>query len=351
MLYSNVKCLRWVSKDNILLDKRIIPVLKDKEVLLKVESCGICGSDIKIKKFGNKRVQSGQIIGHEISGQIVKVNNNSKFKVGDKVSLGADIPCQKCRICKLGSPNFCEENLAIGHEIDGGFSQYMVLNYHTTKYGPIKKFNDIDYDVASLAEPLACCINGFEKVSFNSYKSVLIMGSGPIGLMLAFLANNLGIKQILITDISNDRLKILDEFPFINNYANTSKVDIKDWIKENTNHLGIDLIFTANNNIKSHVDAIELLRKRTVINFFGGLPANHEKIKLNTNQLHYKECILTGSHGSTPKQHAIALDLISNNQDFFKKIISKTFSIDKYEEAYKAASDSKSLKVIIKPNQ
>jgi L-iditol 2-dehydrogenase len=350
MLSNYIKCLRWISEDNIILDKRMIPVLKDKEVLLKVESCGICGSDLKIKKFGNKRVKSGQIIGHEISGQIIKVNNNSKFKVGDKVSLGADIPCQNCRNCKLGSPNFCEENLAIGHEIEGGFSQYMVLNNHTLNHGPIKKFNNIDYDIASLAEPLACCINGYEKVSFNSYESVLIMGSGPIGVMLAFLANNLGIKQIFMTDVSDDRLEILDNFSFITNYTNSSKIDIKSWIGDNTKQIGLDLIFTANNNINSHIDALNLLRSRTVINFFGGLPANSENIKLDTNILHYEESVLTGSHGSTPKQHSEALSLIEKNKIFFKKIISKTYSIDEYEKAYESATNSKFLKILIKPN-
>mgnify|MGYP003705887753 CR=1 FL=1 len=339
MLSNNIKCLRWISEDTIILDKRTIPVLKNKEVLLKVESCGICGSDLKIKKFGNKRVKSGQIIGHEISGQVVKVNNNTKFKVGDKISLGADIP------------NDEKKDYAIGHELEGGFSQFMVINEHTLKYGPIKKIDKIDYDIASLAEPLACCINGFEKVSFKRYESVLIMGSGPIGVMLSFLAYDLGIKTILMTDISDERLENLNNFSFITNCINTKKVEIKSWIKKNTDNKGIDLIFTANNNINSHIDAMGLVRNKTVINFFGGLPSNSDCVEINTNQLHYEEAVLTGSHGSTPKQHSLALDLIKNNQSFFKKIVSKTFSINDFEEAYRMASDSKALKVIIKPNQ
>ena len=334
-----IKCLKWISNDNIILDERNIPTLNENEVLLRVESCGICGSDLKIKKFGNKRVKKGQIIGHEISGQIVKIKGNTfGFEVNDKISLGADIP------------NNEKKDYAIGHELEGGFSQFMVINEHTLKYGPIKKIEKINYDIASLAEPLACCINGFEKVSFKTYESVLIMGSGPIGVMLSFLAHDMGIKTILMTDISEDRLKILKNFRFITNCANTTKVDIKSWVSNNTNNKGIDLIFTANNNIQSHIDALELVRSNSVINFFGGLPSNCDSIKINTNDIHYKESILTGSHGSTPKQHSLALDILEKNQDFFRKIISKTFSIDDFEDAYRAASDSKSLKVIIKPN-
>lgn len=336
----NIKCLKWISNDNIILDKRIIPHLKENEALLRVESCGICGSDLKIKKFGNRRVKKGQIIGHEISGQIVEVKGNTfGFSINDKISLGADIPYDG------------KKDYAIGHEIEGGFSQFMVINEHTLKYGPIKKFENIDYDIASLAEPLACCINGFEKVSFNNYSSVLIMGSGPIGVMLSFLAYDLGIKTILMTDISDERLENLNNFSFITNCVNTKKVEIKPWVKKNTDNKGIDLIFTANNNISSHIDALGLIRNRTVINFFGGLPSNSDSVKINTNQLHYEEAVITGSHGSTPKQHSLALDLIKNNQSFFKKIISKTFSINDFEEAYRMASDNKALKVIIKPNQ
>tara|TARA_B100000900_G_scaffold413042_1_gene436097 strand:+ start:17 stop:1033 length:1017 start_codon:yes stop_codon:yes gene_type:complete len=336
----NIKCLKWISNDNIILDKRVPPSLKENEALLRVESCGICGSDLKIKKFGNRRVKKGQIIGHEISGQIVEVNGNTfGFNLNDKISLGADVPYDG------------KKDYAIGHEIEGGFSQFMVVNEHTLKFGPIKKFENIDYDIASLAEPLACCINGFEKVSFNDYNSVLIMGSGPIGVMLSFLAHDLGIKTILMTDISDERLENLNNFSFITNCVNTKKVEIKSWIKKNTDNKGIDLIFTANNNISSQIDAIGLVRNKTVINFFGGLPSNSDSVQINTNQLHYDEAVLTGSHGSTPKQHSLALDLIKNNQSFFKKIISKTFSINDFEEAYRMASDSKALKVIIKPNQ
>ena len=335
-----IKCLKWISNDNIILDERIIPSLKKNEALLRVESCGICGSDLKIKKFGNKRVKKGQIIGHEISGQIVEVKGYTYgFNLNDKIALGADIPYES------------KKDYAIGHELEGGFSQFMVINEDTLKFGPIKKFKNIDYDIASLAEPLACCINGFEKVSFKRYESILIMGSGPIGVMLSFLAYDLGIKTILMTDISDKRLENLNNFSFITNCVNTKKVDLKNWIGKNTDNKGVDLIFTANNNISSHIDALELVRAKTVINFFGGLPSNSDNVEINTNQLHYEEAVLTGSHGSTPKQHSHALDLIKNNQSFFKKIISKTFSINDFEEAYRTANDSKVLKIIIKPNQ
>lgn len=345
-----IKCLRWISKNKMIIDERQIPELENHEALLKVESCGICGSDLKIIRFGNNRVKSGQITGHEIAGEIIKVKNLKNFRIGDRVSVGADVPCYKCKSCISGNVNFCSENLAIGHELEGGFSQYMVLNKHTLEHGPIKKIKNLEYDLACMAEPLACCINGFDKVSFKNYNSVLIMGCGPIGLMLAFLARSTGIKKVYMTDISEDRLKLLKDFDFITDSVNTKKTKLKDWITKICEN-SIDLIFTANNNVNSHHEALSVLAPQTVVNFFGGLPSDTPSIPINTNQLHYQENVLTGSHGSSPKQHSLAVDLISKNRAFFKKLISKTLSITEFKEAFEIASNSKNLKVIIKPNK
>lgn len=345
------KCLQWIKKNKLEMVEREIPKLGTNEALLRVESCGICGSDIKILKHGNHRIKSGQIIGHEISGKIVKTNNVKDFSVGDRVSIGADIPCKKCDNCVNNKINKCSENLAIGHEFEGGFSQFMVLSSHLLRFGPIKKIDRLEYDLACMAEPLACCINGFEKVSFRTYDKVLIMGCGPIGLMLAFLAKKRGINTILISDISDKRLIMLKNFDFITAGVNSKQTNLNEWIKNKTKNTGVDLIFTANNSIDSHKEAIKILNPNTVVNFFGGLPSSSPNITIDTNEIHYKEAVLTGSHGSSPIQHSKAVDIIKKNKVFFKKLITKKTTITNYKEAFKLASSPNNLKVIINPNK
>ena len=147
--------LNFCENNGLTIEERHIPKIGNDQILVEVQSCGICGSDIKILNHGNPRVSHGRIMGHEISGKVIDVGYKlDEFKIGDKVSIGADIPCK--------------DDLAYGHELDGGFSQYMVLDSPHIKNGPIEKFEDIDYDIASLAEPLACCINGYEKVQFKN---------------------------------------------------------------------------------------------------------------------------------------------------------------------------------------
>src|SRR3989339_1112784 len=166
------------------------PEVKAGSVLIKVNVCAVCGSDIRIFETGNDRVKFPAVIGHEISGEVVEVGKNvNKFKPKDKVAIGADIPCGNCSWCLNGMGNCCNTNYAMGYQFSGGFAQFCLLEPMVVNFGPITKISDnINMEEAALAEPLACCINGFERVFFSSGKTVLIFGAGPIGIMLSILA-------------------------------------------------------------------------------------------------------------------------------------------------------------------
>tara|TARA_B100000900_G_C20552636_1_gene705410 strand:+ start:567 stop:1574 length:1008 start_codon:yes stop_codon:yes gene_type:complete len=327
--------LKWYASRGLTLKRSKLTEINSQEILVKIHSCGICGSDIKILKFGNPRLSSGRIMGHEIAGEVVEVGSDvKKFNAGDKISIGADIPNHG-------------KDLAFGHELDGGFSEYMLINKNYLQIGPIEKFDSINFDIASLAEPLACCINGYEKVNFKSHSSVLILGAGTIGVMLSFLAKIYKIPKIFVADIAKIRIKNLKKFDFITKCFDLSEENIYDWKKNNH---PFDLIFTANNNPKSQQQAVNLIESKSIINFFGGLPKNDSGVKINTNNIHYKEAIITGSHGSSPEQHKKALRIIENYPSFFKSLISKRFGLKDFRKAIKEASNPENFKIMIKPN-
>src|SRR3989338_2754488 len=113
------KSAMWQGFNNIEIVTNKIPDVKSGEALVKVESCAICGSDLRILKHGNARVKQGTIIGHEIAGQIVKIGKGvTKFTVGDRVAIVADVPCGKCIHCKAGRGNCCDINYAIAHQFE-----------------------------------------------------------------------------------------------------------------------------------------------------------------------------------------------------------------------------------------
>ncbi len=348
------KSVFWQGPDNIELATNKIPEVKAGEALVKVESCAICGSDLRILKHGNARVKPGTIVGHEISGKIVKLGKGiSKFKVGDRVAIGADVPCGECIYCKTGRGNCCDINYAIAHQFEGGFSEYIHLNSMTIKFGPVHKIpKSINYDIAALAEPLACCINGYERGLMNNTKgrSVVIFGAGPIGIMLAMLAPFYKAGKIIVIDPNQARLEKVKKMLKLKHVLNPEKTDILLEIMKITKGLGADMIFTACPAIETHEQAIKIVAKHGVVNFFGGLPKTAPAISLLSNFIHYREAYITGSHGSTPAQHKKALDLIISKKIDVGKLITHRFTLEDINEAYKIAASGNAIKVLIKPH-
>lgn len=329
--------------------------ISEGQVLLKVFSCAVCGSDVRILAHGNPRVKYPQIMGHEIAGEIVQVGKGvDNFKIGDRVALGADVPCGECEHCKSGRGNCCDINYAIGYQFEGGFSEYMLLDPLVVKEGPLHKIPDnVDYNTATLAEPLACCINGYERGLMNNREkaSVVIFGAGPVGILLSLLAPAYKTSQVIMIDPNEERLnRAKNEFK-VTHIINPLKEDAVKKVFELTGNKGADMIFTACTAVDTHEMAIDMLAKRGVVNLFGGLPKDSRKISFYSNDLHYKEAYITGSHGSTPDQHKKALNLIAEKKINVEGIITHTYPLSEINEAFEMASSGKAIKIIIHPNE
>ncbi len=343
----------WRGLGSLQLEKSSLPDLKSGEAMLKVESCAICGSDLRILKHGNARVESGQIVGHEISGVISAVAEDVKnWKVGDRVSVGADVPCGKCVHCKSGRPNCCDINYAIGHQFAGGFSEYLVLNELTLNLGPVRKLKpETDFDCAALAEPLACCLNGYERGLMQDGRTVVIFGAGPIGMMLGMLGLfAYKAPLVILIDPNQKRLEKALQMGAATHVLNPNRLDVVDAVLEMTAGSGAEMIFTACPDIKTHEQAIAMVAKRGVVNLFGGLPGGAPSIALNSNFIHYREAYITGSHGSTPDQHAKAVELIEKGVLPIERLITHKFPLSAIEKAYEIASSGEAIKVIVKPH-
>jgi L-iditol 2-dehydrogenase len=319
-------------------------------IVLKVMACAVCGSDLRIYREGNVRIVGPRIIGHEIAGEVVEVGDNvSKFVVGDRVSVGADIPCGVCGHCLAGRGNCCDTNYAMGYQFDGGFADFVKLPPMMVEMGPVRKFDDdLPYELAALAEPLACCINGYELAPIPTNGTVVIFGGGPIGLMLALLGRHYGARQVIVVEPSETRRQTA---------ANLAADSVIDPTVENpvevimalTDGLGAETLFTACPVVATHEQAIASVAKRGYVNLFGGLPKSAPPISLLSNHLHYREAFVTGSHGSTPKQHEIALDLISRGVIDLKPLITHQVSLVGIAGGIEAAAVGNAIKVIVKP--
>ncbi len=323
------------------------PEIDDDSALIRVENTSICGSDIRIFHYGNPRVTPPAILGHEASGVIVRVGKNvTRVKEGDRVAIGADFPCGNCKWCRNGLLNNCTTNYAVGYQIPGAFAQYMLLPKLLLQ-GPVTRIADsLGHQEAALAEPLACAINGFELVNLSLGKSVVIIGLGPIGCMMIDLARLMGATKVIGVQRSQLRMEIAKSYS-ADAYIDASSEDVVARCLEETDGEGPDIVITASGSVETHEQAVEMVAHRGYVNLFGGLAKGARPLSILSNTIHYKECFLTGSHGSTPRQHELAVHLLEKGLVRVKPLITHHFALAEINAAFEAMESRQGMKVMI----
>ena len=323
-------------------EKRI--KIKNDELLVKVESCGVCSSDIKFIFNGSRIKKYPIILGHEISGQI----NKNKFVV-----FGAEIPCKNCQTCReqKNYSNLCNNPVSVGSNYDGGFSNYFILKKKFLKKIPhvfYKAKKSLKY--ASLSESLACVINGLEITNFRKNKSIAIIGSGYMGLLFVALAKLRKAKFISVIDFNNKRLKIAKSLGA--NYL--FKLSIKnkkiiDKILKPTGNSGYDSVISATSSLKAHELGCKLVGKNGTVNLFGGIPQKNKQIKIDSNFIHYKEAKITGSFSSNQTHLNKAFKIIKNKSIDFSKIVTSYSNFRNFKNKVNLLKKGKEIKSIFKP--
>jgi len=305
---------------------------------------------VRIFHHGNPRVKPPAIIGHEVAGEIIAVGAGvSKFKVGGRVALGADVPCGKCRWCQNGLGNNCPENHAIGYQFPGGFAEEMVLNPMVVDFGPVTAIPDtVSDEEAALAEPLACAINGLEMCRLVVGETLCIIGAGPIGCMMIELGRHMGAAEIIVIQRSRKRLELARPFG-ADHYICPEDADVLKAVRDITAGRGPDVVVTTCGSVEAHEQAIEMVAKRGRVNLFGGLGEGARNLSVPSNTIHYKECFVLGSHGSVPRHHAAAMALIQRKIVKVARCITHRFPLDEIRAALAAAEKHEGLKVLVKP--
>ena len=179
------------------------PVPGADDVLIRVRSAGICGTDLHIFK-GEYEAIYPLIPGHEFSGEVAAVGANVRnFRVGDRVTADPNIPCNRCRYCQRNEPNQCQNLRAIGVTQSGGFSEYVLA-----PEGNVFGIGAMTYSAAALIEPLACVVWGLKQVTVQPGDSALVFGGGPMGCLVAQGLKHAGAARVVVTDVVPWRLEL-----------------------------------------------------------------------------------------------------------------------------------------------
>lgn len=319
-------------------------------ILIKVEACAICGTDVKVYRFGHRLIKPPRITGHELAGIIVEVGTKIKgYKKGNRITVAPAIPCGTCYYCRKGIQDRCDNLTAIGYHYDGGFAEYMVVPSPAIRGDCVNIIpENLSLEEAALTEPLACAINCQEISRIKLGDTVVVIGAGPLGCLHSELAKSLGAVKVIMVELSPERLK-LSKVSGADVYIDASEQNPVKQVLEETDGRGAEVVITACSSGKAQEQALEMVCKRGNINFFGSLPKGKSVIRFDSNIVHYKECYVAGTEGSTPLQNRLALNLIACRKINTKKYITHRLPLSELLPGPDIVEKGKGLKVIVNP--
>ncbi len=328
------------------------PSIGEEEALLRVRAASICGTDLRIYSSGHFKIPPGtsRILGHEFAGEVAEVGSMVKaLTPGMRIAIAPNIGCGVCEQCIQGHNHLCPTYEAFGISLDGAFSEYMLIPKEAICQGNIVPLPEgVSFEEAALNEPFSCCYNGSRACRIEPGDSVLIVGAGPIGIMHLFLASLSGASRVIISEMIDERLTEALEFG-ADLAINPEKEDLPATIREATDGRGVDVIIVAAPSPAAQEQSLDLAAPQGRINFFGGLPQGREFINFNSNRVHYKQLMITGTTGSSNYQYRKSMEIIGLGKIDLSPLISARFPLSKVKEAFTLAASKKAMKVLITP--
>ena len=329
-----------------------VPEIKADEALLKIRAAGICGTDLRILGSGHRRIPQGskRILGHEFSGEIVKVGSDVSWpEVGTRICAAPNMGCGTCDLCVEGNTQLCKNYYSFGVVIDGAFAQYMKIPAGAIEQGNLSEIPaDISFEEAAMVEPLSCALRGLMSTNPKLGETILIIGVGAIGLMFVQLAKNQGLK-VIVSSRNDQRSELARNFGADLTF-NPTKEDFHETVLAATGGRGVDIAIVAAPSSDAQKNAIEVLTHHGRINFFGGLPKENSITSIDANLVHYKELIITGTTGSSVKQYRTSLNLVKDGMVKVDSLITHKFPISEISEAIESVRSKNGLKTMIVPN-
>lgn len=306
---------------------------------------------MKISRHGHHHIRPPRVIGHEIAGRIVEAGEGvTGWAEGDRVQVIAAIPCGTCVECADGRFTVCSNQESMGYHYDGGFAEYMIIPEAVLAVDGVNRVPDnVDLAEASVAEPLACVLNGQEIAGVGEGDIVVVMGAGPIGCLHVRLARAKGAAKVYLVDLNRGRLDMSAALVEPDAAICGEETDAVAEVLRLTGDRGADLVITAAASGRAQEDALRMVARSGRISFFGGLPKDAPVIQLDANVVHYKEISIFGANGSSPAHNKRALELISSGEVPVADLITERMSLSDVHKAIETVASGTAVKVTIQP--
>ena len=338
-------------KEDVRLETVPVPQIGRGEVLIRVHTCGICGTDLK--KIATGSHSAPRIFGHETAGQIVAVGEDvSGFKPGDRAMVFHHIPCGQCYYCRhkvfAQCPVYKKVGVTAGFEPSGGgFAQYVRVMDWIVRQGLVKIPDRVSYEQASFIEPVNTCMKAIEALRLERDETVLVIGQGPIGIMLGLLAKRSG-ASVVTSDLYPQRLTIGSSFG-LSRTVNATSEDPGQKVRELTDGRGADVVILAAAGNKLVRPAIDAARPGGRVMLFA--QTQRSEVAIDPAAICVDEKVLLGSYSASVDLQKENVDLVFSGEIDFSGLISHRYPLEQAVEALALAANPgpDSMKVVIQP--
>lgn len=328
-----------------------VPEIGPGEILVRVHTCGICGTDLK--KISTGSHSAPRIFGHETSGTVAKIGTGvHKFSVGDRVMVFHHIPCRECYYCRHKTFAQCATYKKVGctagfEPSGGGFSEYVRVMDWIVERGTVLIPGTVSFEQACFVEPVNTCLKGIETLRLEGGETVLVIGQGPIGLILATLAKRAG-AQVITSDLYPARLTIAHSFG-LNRTIDASKTDAGEAVRGMTEGRGADAVILAVGGSSLIRPAMDATRPGGRVLLFA--QTAHGEATIDPAAVCVDEKTLLGSYSASVDLQEESVHFVMNREMDLERLISHRFPLERSVEALALAAHPQpdSMKIAIQP--
>ncbi len=331
----------YISAQQVMVGQIDIPNLQPGEALIKVSFAGICGTDMMVYSGKHPRAKAPLVMGHEFSGVIERINGESGFAVGSRVVIEPTLSCGRCEACLAGETHVCKTLKLIGIDKHGGFTEYVAV--------PVDRLHLIPGGLsdahAALAEPVAVAVHSVRRANLKIGDSVMVLGAGPIGLLIGIVAKQAGVSQVMISDISPFRLQKAEQFGLI--ALNALDLNITEEVLKRTGGNGAEVVFEVAGNqatAKQMIETVKTQGQIVVVSVFKQAPV------IDLAAMHFREISLTTTRCYNKGDFAEAIRLMHNGIIDVSPLISHELSLEQFIEGFHLMENPDvSMKVLFHP--
>ena len=324
-------------KEDLRMEQVALPEPAPGELVLRVGAALTCGTDLKVYRRGYHAMMLTPPIpfGHEVAGVVSAVGEGvTRFRVGDRVVALNSAPCDRCFWCGKGQQNLCEDLLFN----NGAYAEYLRIPARIAEKNTLTIPETVPFEYAALTEPLACVMHGLEESGAKAGDSMVVIGAGPIGLMFLHVAQLHGIRVIAV-------VKRADQVEAARLFGASETVQI-DQVEDPIAAVrmltpgghGVDVAVEAVASPETWAQAVAMVRRGGLVNFFGGPPSG-TVVGLDTNRLHYAEITLKASFHHTPATCRAAFALITSGRFQSGQFLTGRAGLSEVPEVFRAMAE------------